>query len=95
VRRSARLPHQTAASHTEPSLSTERDGHFDGSFVVSFTGTVVSACRHFEAILPRGNQRFGLGTRQIAAASISSVTGAIAVVVSERSVVRTYAEGNQ
>jgi len=65
----------------------------DGGFIVSSTGTVISACRYFEATLPRGDQPLGLGTRHIAAASISSVTGAIAVVVSESSVVRIYAEG--
>jgi DNA integrity scanning protein DisA with diadenylate cyclase activity len=65
----------------------------DGGFIVSSSGTVVSACRYFEATLPRANQPLGLGTRHIAAASISLVTGAIAVVVSESSVVRIYAEG--
>jgi len=60
---------------------------------VSGTGAVLSACRYFEANLPIAYQPLGLGTRHIAAASISSVTGAIAVVVSESSVVRIYAEG--
>lgn len=65
----------------------------DGGFIVSATGTVESACRYFEAKLPRSSQPMGLGTRHIAAASISSVTGAVAVVVSESSVVRIYADG--
>ena len=65
----------------------------DGGFIVSSTGTVVSACRYFEAALPKGDQPLGLGTRHVAAASVSLVTGAIAVVVSESSVVRIYAEG--
>jgi diadenylate cyclase len=65
----------------------------DGGFIVSATGTVVSACRYFEASLPEADQPLGLGTRHIAAASISLATGAIAVVVSESSVVRIYAEG--
>ena len=65
----------------------------DGGFIVSATGTVESACRYFEAKLPRSSQPLGLGTRHIAAASISSVTGAVAVVVSESSVVRIYADG--
>ena len=51
-----------------------------------------SACRYFESTLPRINNP-GLGTRHIAAASISAVTGAVAVVVSESSIVRLYAAG--
>ena len=65
----------------------------DGGFVVSGEGTVLSACRHFEATLPHHTQPLGLGSRHIAAASISGSTGAIAIVVSESSVVRVYAAG--
>jgi len=66
----------------------------DGGFVVSADGLVVSACRYFEAALPKHGQPLGLGARHLAAASISAATGAIAVVVSESSVVRVYAGGN-
>lgn len=52
----------------------------DGGFVVSGDGTVLSACRHFEATLPEGKQPLGLGSRHLAAASISATTGAIAVL---------------
>lgn len=65
----------------------------DGGFVVSGEGTVLSACRHFEATLPQHKQPLGLGSRHIAAASISGSTGAIAIVVSESSVVRVYSSG--
>jgi DNA integrity scanning protein DisA with diadenylate cyclase activity len=65
----------------------------DGGFVVSGEGTVLSACRYFESTLPHSRQPLGLGTRHIAAASISAVTGAITVVVSESSIVRLYARG--
>jgi diadenylate cyclase len=65
----------------------------DGGFVVSGQGTVLSACRYFESTLPHSKQPLGLGTRHIAAASISAMTGAIAVVVSESSIVRLYAGG--
>jgi DNA integrity scanning protein DisA with diadenylate cyclase activity len=65
----------------------------DGGFVVSGRGEVVSACRYFESTLPRTQQPLGLGTRHIAAASISAATNAIAVVVSESAVVRVYAGG--
>jgi len=65
----------------------------DGGFVVSGRGTVLSACRYFESQLPSSKQPLGLGTRHIAAASISGTTGAVAVVVSESSIVRLYAGG--
>ena len=65
----------------------------DGGFVVSGDGIVLSACRYFESRLPERDQPLGLGTRHLAAASISVATGAIAVVVSESSVVRVYAGG--
>jgi diadenylate cyclase len=65
----------------------------DGGFVVGRDGTVLSACRYFEVVRPRRAQPLGLGTRHLAAASISAATGAVAVVVSESSVVRIYAAG--
>ena len=65
----------------------------DGGFIVAGDGTVLSACRYFESTLPQSEQPLGLGTRHIAAASISAATGAVAVVVSESSIVRLYAGG--
>jgi DNA integrity scanning protein DisA with diadenylate cyclase activity len=54
---------------------------------------VLSACRYFESTLPVATQPLGLGTRHLAAASISASTGALAVVVSESSVVRIFSTG--
>ncbi len=65
----------------------------DGGFVVANDGVVLSACRYFESTLSQREQPLGLGTRHLAAASISASTGAIAIVVSESSVVRIYAGG--
>jgi DNA integrity scanning protein DisA with diadenylate cyclase activity len=65
----------------------------DGGFVVSGSGYVLSACRYFEATLPQKAQPLGLGTRHLAAASISASTGTLAVVVSESSVVRIFSGG--
>ena len=65
----------------------------DGGFVVSGSGHVLSACRYFESTLPERTQLLGLGTRHLAAASISASTGALAVVVSESSVVRIFSSG--
>jgi len=79
----------------EPDLreTVKELAQLDGGFIVSGEGTVLSACRHFEATLPQHKQPLGLGSRHIAAASISGSTGAIATVVSESSVVRVYAAG--
>ena len=65
----------------------------DGGFIISGSGTALSACRYFESTLPHHEQPLGLGTRHIAAASISAATATIAVVVSESSIVRLYSAG--
>lgn len=66
----------------------------DGGFIISGDGIALSACRYFESRLPPTTQPLGLGTRHLAAASISMTTSAIAVVVSESSIVRVYSGGN-
>ncbi len=66
----------------------------DGGFIISGDGIALSACRYFESRLPPQKQPLGLGTRHIAAASISTTTNAIAVVVSESSIVRVYSRGS-
>lgn len=65
----------------------------DGSFIVSDEGIVLSACRYIDApskdvVLP-----LGLGSRHMAAASITKITDAIAIVVSESSIVRIFDNG--
>ena len=66
----------------------------DGAFLVDDDGTFAAAGRFVdvdisapEAFMP------GLGTRHAAAASITSATDAIAIVVSQSSVVRVFADG--
>lgn len=65
----------------------------DGAFLVSDDGTFVSAGRYVDVELSGDNFLGGLGTRHAAAASISAVTGAIPVVVSQSSIVRVFALG--
>lgn len=79
----------------EPDLreTVKELAQLDGGFIISGEGTVLSGCRHFEATLPQHKQPLGLGSRHIAAASISGSTGAVAIVVSESSVVRVYSAG--
>jgi len=66
----------------------------DGAFVLSDDGTFVSAGRFIDVdVNEEQNFMPGLGTRHAAAASISRTTGAIAVAVSQSSVVRVFAAG--
>jgi diadenylate cyclase len=62
----------------------------DGAFVVSDAGVVVSACRYIDAFSEGISLPLGLGSRHMAAASITKETGAVAVVVSESSIVRVF-----
>ena len=66
----------------------------DGAFLLADDGTFVSAGR-FVDVDVNAEENFlpGLGTRHAAAASISRTTDAIAVVVSQSSVVRVFARG--
>lgn len=65
----------------------------DGAFVVSGEGIVLSAARYVDAVSDHLNVPLGLGGRHMAAASITKNTGAVAVVVSESSMVRVFDDG--
>lgn len=55
----------------------------DGAFIIKDNGAIVTAGRHLNAALEGKDFPRGLGSRHIAAAGISSITHAIAVVLSE------------
>jgi diadenylate cyclase len=65
----------------------------DGAFVVSEDGVVLSAARYIDATSDNLDLPLGLGSRHMAAASISKQTGAVAVAVSESSMVRMFDDG--
>jgi diadenylate cyclase len=65
----------------------------DGAFVVTDGGVVVSATRYVDATSEDLELPLGLGSRHMAGASISSRTDAVAVVVSESSMVRLFDDG--
>jgi DNA integrity scanning protein DisA with diadenylate cyclase activity len=65
----------------------------DGAFVVSNEGVVLSACRYIDAFSEGIRLPLGLGSRHVAAASITKQTQAVAVVVSESSIVRIFDDG--
>jgi DNA integrity scanning protein DisA with diadenylate cyclase activity len=60
----------------------------DGAFIISARGVALSACRYIDASVSDVDIPLGLGSRHLAGASISKATRAIAVVVSESSMVR-------
>jgi DNA integrity scanning protein DisA with diadenylate cyclase activity len=65
----------------------------DGAFVVSGDGVVISAARYINASSRRIKLPLGLGSRHVAAASITRDTRAVAVVVSQSAVVRIFDQG--
>jgi len=66
----------------------------DGAFVVAGNGVVISASRHIDASAKCIELPLGLGTRHVAAASITRDTRAVAVLVSTSAVVRIFFRGN-
>jgi DNA integrity scanning protein DisA with diadenylate cyclase activity len=65
----------------------------DGAFLISDDGIVLSAARYINASSEGIDLPLGLGSRHVAAASITKHTNAVAVVVSESSVVRILDDG--
>ncbi len=65
----------------------------DGAFVVSNEGIVLSACRYLNASSEGVTLPLGLGSRHMAAASITRQTRAVAIVASESAVVRVFDAG--
>ncbi|MEI6609591.1 MAG: diadenylate cyclase [Deltaproteobacteria bacterium] len=57
----------------------------DGAFIVNSAGEIVTAGRHLNAALGTRDFPAGLGSRHIAAAGITSLTKAVAIVISESS----------
>jgi diadenylate cyclase len=65
----------------------------DGAFVVSDEGVVLSAARYLDTVSDNLSLPLGLGSRHMAAASVSHRTGAVSVAVSESSMVRMFDDG--
>jgi diadenylate cyclase len=65
----------------------------DGAFIISDDGIVLSATRYINASAEGIDLQLGLGSRHVAAASVTKDTNAVAVVVSESSIVRVLDDG--
>jgi len=88
--------HPRSARHINtPSLrgTMKELAQLDGAFVLDNEGFIVAACRYLDATSKDVEIPFGLGSRHLAGASISKLTGAIAIVVSESAVVRVFHNG--
>ncbi|HQG30931.1 MAG TPA: diadenylate cyclase [Deltaproteobacteria bacterium] len=79
----------------EPNLreTVKELAQLDGAFIVSDSGIVLSACRYIDASSRGIRLPLGLGSRHMAAASITKRTNAVAVVVSESSIIRIFDNG--
>ena len=87
-----------------PAADRHIDGHdlretlkelaqLDGGFVLEDDGTVRHAARYFDTRSAGVSLPLGLGSRHMAAASVTRDTAAVAVVVSESAVVRLFQAG--
>jgi diadenylate cyclase len=88
--------HAPTATHvTDANLrgTVKELAQLDGAFVVSETGIVVAACRYLDASVEDIDLPLGLGSRHLAAASVSQRLGIIAIVVSESAIVRVFYAG--
>jgi diadenylate cyclase len=65
----------------------------DGAFVVSGEGVVVAACRYLDVPATDIDVPLGLGSRHVAAASMSRRFSVVAVAVSASGVIRVFCNG--
>jgi diadenylate cyclase len=88
--------HPPSARHvSDPNLrgTMKELAQLDGAFVLDNEGYVIAACRYLDATAKHVEIPFGLGSRHLAGASITKLTSAIAIVVSESAVVRVFYNG--
>ena len=79
--------------HPDTRETIKELAQLDGAFLVSNSGVVLSAARYIDAASDNLDLPLGLGSRHMAGASISQQTSAVAVVVSESSMVRMFDDG--
>lgn len=86
-------PEETRIDNHNVRETVKELAQLDGAFIISDDGAVLSAARYINASSANITLPLGLGSRHMAAASISRETNAIAVVVSESAVVRIFDDG--
>ena len=88
--------HHMSKKHiTDPNLreTIKELSQLDGAFVIDDNGVALSACRFLDVTVENVALPLGLGSRHMAAASISKHTYCVAVAVSESSIVRIFVDG--
>jgi len=80
-------------SSTDVRETIKELAQLDGGFVVDEDGTVCHGARYFDTRSAGVSLPLGLGSRHMAAASVTRDTKAVAVVVSESAVVRLFHAG--
>lgn len=86
-------PHATHISDANLRGTVKELAQLDGAFVISDEGRFVSACRYLNASLEQVHLPLGLGSRHLAAASVSRALGILAIVVSESAMIRVFSRG--
>jgi DNA integrity scanning protein DisA with diadenylate cyclase activity len=88
--------HPSDVKHSaDPNLreTVKELSQMDGAFIVDNNGFVLSACRYINVLAEGIELPLGLGSRHMAAPSITRQTRAVAIVVSESRVVRVFNQG--
>lgn len=86
-------PHATSLFDANLRGTVKELAQLDGAFVVADDGAVRAACRYLDASVEDVELPLGLGSRHLAAASMSKSVGALAIVVSESAIVRVFCQG--
>ncbi len=86
-------PVQTHISDPDLRGTIKELAQLDGAFVLARSGAVVAACRYLDASVETIDLPLGLGSRHLAAASMSQRLDIVAIVVSESGVVRVFNRG--
>jgi diadenylate cyclase len=90
----AHAPHATSIFDANLRGTVKELAQLDGAFVVAEDGTVRSACRYLDAAVKDIEVPLGLGSRHLAAASVSKRLEIVAIVVSESAIVRVFDRGD-
>ncbi|MGE0704230.1 MAG: DNA integrity scanning protein DisA nucleotide-binding domain protein [Vicinamibacterales bacterium] len=86
-------PHATSIFDANLRGTVKELAQLDGAFIVTDDGTVCAAARYLDATAEGIQLPLGLGSRHLAAASMSGRFDLVAVVVSESAVVRVFHRG--
>jgi len=90
---SGHAPHATSLFDPNVRGTVKELAQLDGAFVVAEDGTIRAACRYLNASVEDVEVPLGLGSRHLAAASVSQRLGVVAIVVSESAIVRVFHGG--